>query len=711
MPSRIAAFAGLIIVLVGSTLYAGDKKTVSFNRIGGEPVRNIYLAPSLATADTCFVSDNQEITMRIDGWVVGFELYKSLMNPANNCANPYPFTITAINMPMMFDAPTPITIAIDVEAVDSTTIPGCPVPGVLLAESSQWEAQIPEAGLYNIWVPLDTPIVVNGPFFAGFYLGSAFEPAVNAAVLIDEFPVPCATYNIWDETIGWVDLVNNEVFPFPGRLAMETAGIPGGVASPQLELLTPSDGDILYANQELWAWDSQMTGKTEYIMFEYSNGGAFVEIGRDFDGTSPLRDGVHSTLSGTGFSLNWGFTALSEGYYDLRVTLVDTLGASQSQTVNVYLEPTPPIAAITSPSHGSPFCSPVDIDMTTPDENLLMIQVQHRAAEILVSLGVSPFDQALVGDTDGDPNDGNPAAGGEFGDYYSAPVAAAVAAGVWSDRGYPGLVNQGTTTMTPAEVAEAFAAVFNTRATLGTYDEAVFAGLKQYATAQGGGFEFDLQRQPDYADLRMWVENDDRVVLLGVGGSPGLWLTVDGFSAWQRTDSSYLVSVANPLSGVIEGGSWRDLAGHSEIMLAGVWHQVDLMISVFATGWSVPRSMISADFSGQDGWSVHWSPSGIIDGTYHYLRSVAHDQDDHQGAYSILIQHNCAAVYVPGDYDNDRTATMADLFRLIDFIAQDGPPPDGGAMRADCNCDNVVNVADIIYYMNYLYGTASPPCR
>jgi hypothetical protein len=48
---------------------------------------------------------------------------------------------------------------------------------------------------------------------------------------------------------------------------------------------------------------------------------------------------------------------------------------------------------------------------------------------------------------------------------------------------------------------------------------------------------------------------------------------------------------------------------------------------------------------------------------------------------------------------------------LIEFITRDGQEPFGGAFRSDCNCDNAVNIADIIYYMNYLYGTASPPCR
>jgi len=699
MSFRTAAISWLAVLLIGSALYAGDKKTVRVERIGDVPPTDIFLAPSLVTADTCFVTDNQEITTRIDGWVIGFELYKSLMNPANNCINPYPFTITAINMPMMFGAATPITVAVDVEAVDNTTIPGCPIPGILLAVSSEWEATVPEAGFYNIWVPLDSPLVVDGPFFAGFYIGNAIDPAVNAAVVVDDFPVPCATYNIWDESIGWVDLVNNEYFNFPGRLAMETAGIPGGSSSaaPEVELLTPTEGDVLYGQQELWAWDSAVTNQAEYIMFEYSNGGPFVEIGSDFDGTSPLRDGVHPIISGTGFSINWDFSTLSEGYYDVRATLVDTLGGSVSSTVNVYLEPTPPAAAIISPANGSAFCAPVDIDMTCPDENLSFVEIQHREATMFFSIGVTPFSQSAVG--------------GEYSDYYSAPVAAAMAARVWSDRGYPALFRQSSAVMTTEEVIEEFATAFLTRQTLGTYDEAMFAGLQTYSGSHGGGFGFEHRRNPDYSSLRIWVEDEERVVMLGIGGSPGLWVTVDGFAAWRRLDSTYLVSVANPLSGNIESVPWRDYPGYSEINLAGTWHRVDLMISMLATSWSVTRSMVGVDFNGQDGWSVHWTPSGMIDGTHHYLHSIGHDYDNHLGPSAVLVEHNCALVYIPGDYDNDRLTTIADLFRLIDFIAQQGPSPEGGAGRADCNCDHAVNVADIIYYMNYLYGTASPPCQ
>lgn len=715
MSYRTTGLVCFVVLLIGSAVFAADKQSIRVERIGDVQAQDLFVAPSLITADACFVTDNGELKWRIDDWVIGFELFKSLMDPAASCDSPYPFTITAINMPMMFDAATPLTISVDIEAVDNTSVPGCPTPGPLLAVSSEWQTTVPGAGMYNIWIPLDAPLVVNEPFFAGFYIGSAIDPAVGAAVLCDSLPVPCTTFNIWDETIGWIDLVNNTLYNFPGRLLMEVAGIPGGsggnVTSPEVEILTPSHGDILYGEQELWAWDSAVTGAAEYVMFEYSDGGPYVEIGRDFDGTGSLRDGISPNVTGNGFNVNWNFSGLTEGYYNLRATLVDTTGARKYHNANVFLEPTPPIATIGSPANGTIYCAPVDIEMSTNDENISFVEVQHREAQLFYSVGVVPMSQFEAGDANGNPSDGNRVSAGEFGDYYSAPAAAAMAAGVWSDRGYPGLVKQGAVTMTTAEVAEGFAVSFKTRESKGSYDEAVMAGLKSYSGSHGGGFEYEQKRNPNYSQVRIWIEDEERLVMLGLGGTPGFWVTMDSFAGWLRADSTYVVSVANPITGRLESVSWRDGAGYSEILVGGSWHRVDIMISMLAADWNITRTMVGADFSGLDGWSLNWNPIGQIDGTHHFLRSVGHDYDNHLGSSTVLVEHNCASVYVPGDYDNDRSTTISDLFRLIDFIAKKGSAPLGGAERADCNCDNVVNVADIIYYMNFLYGTASPPCR
>ncbi|MEW5795795.1 MAG: dockerin type I domain-containing protein [Candidatus Zixiibacteriota bacterium] len=717
MSFRTAALAWLVTLAMGSAGLAANKQAVRVERISDVPKSDIFLAPSLAAADTCFVSDNQVLMWRINGWVTGQELYKSLMNPAHQCEGPYPFTITAINMPMMFDAPTPLTIGVDVEAVDSTTFPGCPVPGILLAVSTTWDTEVPSAGFYNIWVPLDTPLVVNGPFFAGFYIGNTFAASVNPSVLTDSVPALCATYNIWDDTIGFVDLCDSAnwggAWAFPGRLAMEVAGIPGGGSgvSPVLEIVSPINGAVLYGSKELWAWDRAQTGQVEYVMFEYSNGGPFVEIGRDFDGVSPLRDGVNPAVSGNGFSVPWDFSSLPEGSYSLRVTIVDTAGASTSTTITVYLEPTPPTATIVAPTPGYPMCTPLNINMSISDENMTFVEVQRRQAANVYTLNVTAMNQATVGDVNGILTDGNHASNGEFGDFYSAPVAATVAAFVWNSRGHPALVRQGGNPMTQQQVAEAIAAEFRTRQFLGTYDEAVPAGLTSYAAGRGGGFRFDYKRDPSYADLRIWVEDEERVVLLGLGNNPGLWVTVDGFVGFLRPDSTYFVSVANPISGTVQSCLWRDRYGYSELNIQGSWHRVDIMVSILASAWSVTRTMVGVDFNGQDGWSVNWPSQGITDLTYHYLRGIGHDSDNNLGPFALLYEHNCAAVYVAGDYNGDRSATVSDLLLLIDFITRNGSSPSGGAARADCNCDNIVNIADVIYYMNYLYGQASPPCR
>ena len=222
MTLRLATVSWLAVLFLGTSSTAMDRQDARLERIGDIPAQSIYAAPSLSTADTCYVNGNDVIVYRIDGWVVGFELYKSLLDPSVTCSDPYPFAITAINMPMIFDGSTSLTVSVDVETVDSTTIPGCPIPGVMLAISSEYELTVPPGGgLFNIWIPLDSPVVVNSPFFAGFYIGNAVDTSAHAAILTDSVPVPCVTYNIWDETVGWIDLVNNSYYNFPGRLAME----------------------------------------------------------------------------------------------------------------------------------------------------------------------------------------------------------------------------------------------------------------------------------------------------------------------------------------------------------------------------------------------------------------------------------------------------------------------------------------------------------
>ena len=66
MTCRTALSAWILIAIMITAGSAADKHTVRIEKIGDLPPNNLPLAPSLVTADTCFVSQNGEITMRIN---------------------------------------------------------------------------------------------------------------------------------------------------------------------------------------------------------------------------------------------------------------------------------------------------------------------------------------------------------------------------------------------------------------------------------------------------------------------------------------------------------------------------------------------------------------------------------------------------------------------------------------------------------------------
>ena len=217
-----------LFVFVQSTIAAETKKEPVLHRIGDVPVGKLQAGFALSTSDTCEVRHDAGIYWIITRWVIGDESFLSYLDPEETCDFAYPFTVTEINMPMTFDSATQLIVSVDVNDVDSSN-PGCLAPGALLGSSFLFELNVPGPGLYDIWIPFDTPVVVNGPFFAGFFIANTFDSVVNPGLITDNFPEECVSYNIWDTTLGFVDLGNNSIFTFPGRTVLYARGIPGGV--------------------------------------------------------------------------------------------------------------------------------------------------------------------------------------------------------------------------------------------------------------------------------------------------------------------------------------------------------------------------------------------------------------------------------------------------------------------------------------------------
>ena len=696
MSRRLIITTCVIMIAMAATIHGAGKQSPQVAPLQYSELKQLRPSTGMAAADTCVVSLADSLVWMIDGWVIGDELYKAYLDPALSCSNPYPFTITEVHIIMVFSDTTQLVYEGDIEAVDYSD-PGCPLPDTLIALSPTYQDFVPAADAYDIWVEMDPPVVVNGPFFAGFYLGGGINPNAAPALVTDDSPQQCVAYNIWDTEIGWVDLANNTMYSFPGDLAMYVVGYTGGSGptqpEPELTLLSPANNSTLYGSKSLWAWESSGSQIIDYVSFEYASTGAYVEIGRDFDGASPLRDGSSSVVSGSGFSLDWNFAGLAEGTYKLRATAVDTLGRSSADSVTVYLEPTPPTPTIVSPDNGSDFCDMLLLLMAVNDEDMSYVDIKRRPGSIGYSAGLATVNVSSVGN------------------HLAAPGAAALATYVWADRGYEFLIKSGSHIMTPLELTEKLAVPFGTIDNNGTYDENLFAGLAEYFLPIGNALEFDYQRSPDYFSLRTWLEEQERTVIIALSGDPGTWLAVDGFPGWTQPDDSYLIRVSDPLTGTLIDLPMRNSFGVNQVNMYGVWRNVDMMVSLCAKNYVVSRTTLGADFTGADGWSFSWEPFNLIEDSLCFFRATGHDAASHEDATTVLLRYVCEGFFVPGDYDGNNEANIADLVWLIDFLTATGPAPVGGAERADANCDGYVNIADIVYYMNFTFGAADPPCH
>lgn len=66
-------------------------------------------------------------------------------------------------------------------------------------------------------------------------------------------------------------------------------------------------------------------------------------------------------------------------------------------------------------------------------------------------------------------------------------------------------------------------------------------------------------------------------------------------------------------------------------------------------------------------------------------------------------------IYMRGDVNVDGVINSADIVYLINYLFISGPAPDPlGA--GDANCDGMINSADIVYLINYLFVGGPPPC-
>lgn len=66
--------------------------------------------------------------------------------------------------------------------------------------------------------------------------------------------------------------------------------------------------------------------------------------------------------------------------------------------------------------------------------------------------------------------------------------------------------------------------------------------------------------------------------------------------------------------------------------------------------------------------------------------------------------------YHPGDANGDGVIDPADVIHLINYLFRSGPAPQP-AEAGDANCDGRTSVSDVVYLINYLFRSGIPPCQ
>ena len=90
--------------------------------------------------------------------------------------------------------------------------------------------------------------------------------------------------------------------------------------------------------------------------------------------------------------------------------------------------------------------------------------------------------------------------------------------------------------------------------------------------------------------------------------------------------------------------------------------------------------------------------------TCYYLVSAT----DFSGNESNPSNEVMGVRYITGDANGDMVINSADVVYLINYLFEGGPPP-CGIEAGDVNCDEVISSADVVYLINYLFKGGPPP--
>ncbi|HEQ97948.1 MAG TPA: hypothetical protein ENO22_01250 [candidate division Zixibacteria bacterium] len=646
----------------------------------------------------------------VSDWMMGDEIYKAYQDPSAEGLNGgYPFQIDAVAIHLQFSSPGTIHASADIEGLHpDLSLPSCPYPGGVIDMSSEQTFHIPRAGGYLLTIVFDEAITVTSPYFCGFYFSNDIS-AMKPEIVLDNDPYLCVNWNDWGE--GYIDLVDNEYYPFPGNLVLFSIGRSGGSTAgiPKVRMAWPPDSSTCSSKVYLRAVELANTIPTTRCSFEYYRPGkGWTVIGEDYNSDVSLRNGIGPSSYQDGYSLSWDVSSLAEGWYQVRATIYDQAQNSGSDTIDIYLDNTPFQPEFTYPSRGDTICDSVTFIMNIPDEDASFVQFEYLEARDTVAIAPALLLQSKYGDTDGDRHDGNYFANGEFGEFYNAPVLVAGYIRYFAEHGFPGLAQTGRRSLTDRDIVEELADSMQIRRNLGAKDDNFIRAVEEYFRRRGNQFTVDLLTSPSIGDLDYIMGYKNGAILTAIGHPYGHWLGFAEIDFSSSTNGLHSVMIYDTRSGTILQSTLR-FNPLPEIMYKGSYRTIDLAVAIYPKDSSPSGTVFGLDFDPSDGFGSHWDIPEVEESEY-YIAGKGIDNQSHTGERIVRINILCKDDYASGDVNADGNLNVSDAVWIINYVFAGGEEPRPSLIKGDANCDNLVNVSDAIWLMNYVFVGGPPPC-
>ena len=687
--------------------------TPTLSAITGVPIApdNRFAKPAFADASHCTVYVDEPQNALYD-WMVGNEIYyayQDLFFPKVYCDTIYPFVVTDIGMTLVLNAAGTMNVQVFVSEVDPLySSPVCPVPGEIIYLEDEYAVQIPGANVYSIVIHLTQPVPVYGPYFACIYFGSDMS-AMYPGLAIDTAAYLCINYNEWGE--GLTDLASNDYYNFPGSIHLYSIGYTKVGMMPQPRFIVPSDSGVTYPGKTIWVAEGNDAGNFQGAKFEYFKSGVWYEFGSDFNGTSPLRDGVTQASTGDGWSSVWQPFGLTEGNYLLRVSVGDYDSTFTSDTASVYLDMKPLAAKFLNRTDLMSTCGAESIKVSIQDENPIAVTFGYRYLPNSEDRVLTLLKRNDYGDANGNAADGNHNYSGEFGEYYSAPTLMTAFFKHWYDKGYIELMAEGATFLTIPQTVEALATKFKTRADLGTEDDNLAAAMIDYLKAHGNRIKPDIAPKPNFEWFKSAYSGHLATVALAVDGPFGNWLGVQKVDYSAAANDSFPITLYDPVGGLLRQSF---LIARGDSLVIGYLpnnkkYRVPLGIALYPKQEAITYTTFFTDFNSLDGFAGVLPTGTFQEDLLYLVRARALDANNDVADSYWMMKYDCNRPVVRGDADHNNVINISDVVYLVKYIFASGPAP-FTTNSGDADCNGRISISDAVFLIYYIFAAGPAPC-